>query len=207
MFLDLDATHVDGYQDGKDAGGLLSDDVSIYSDTEIELEHLAQINDAFDDCEPETMPESDVMEALLFPDEQPVAVFEELKNQVLETIFPVGHVLIETTGTNPGTTYGIGTWTATSDGRYLVGYKSGDADFGTGGATGGSKTHTHDVNPNSETSGGPSATTTVDTDGTGSTVAVASALHTHDTDISNTTSGDNSEIPSFQVFYVWERTA
>jgi microcystin-dependent protein len=44
--------------------------------------------------------------------------------------------------TNPNSLLGFGTWVAFGEGNVTVGYKSGDADFGTAGGTGGAKTHT-----------------------------------------------------------------
>lgn len=61
-----------------------------------------------------------------------------------------------------------------------------------GGVVSSENTHTHSVDPPSTTSGAPSATTTVDNDGGGSTVAVGSATHTHATDIAPFTSGAGS---------------
>lgn len=57
--------------------------------------------------------------------------------------FPVGSLFFTTlsAATNPLAILGYGTWSAYGSGQVLVGYKSGDADFGTVGATGGEKTH------------------------------------------------------------------
>lgn len=67
----------------------------------------------------------------------------------LAAVYPVGCLYFETTNTNPATTFSFGTWTAFGSGKVPVGYASGDPDFGTGGATGGSKTtniaHTHTI--------------------------------------------------------------
>lgn len=57
-------------------------------------------------------------------------------------------------------------------GRFLVGYKSGDADFGTLGGTGGAK---------SETTSAPSSTFVADT--VGAIQNTASEIHTHDVDV------------------------
>jgi hypothetical protein len=54
--------------------------------------------------------------------------------------FPVGSVFISTVATNPGTSLGYGTWLAVGEGQVLVGYKAGDPDFGTAGASVGAKT-------------------------------------------------------------------
>lgn len=63
-------------------------------------------------------------------------------NDIIDLIYPVGSIYTEITGTNPGTTFGRGTWTAFGTGRVLVGYDSGDTDFDTAEETGGAKTHT-----------------------------------------------------------------
>ena len=60
---------------------------------------------------------------------------------LLEAIYPVGSIFINTNGTNPGTFLG-GTWEAFGKGRVLVGQDTGDASFDTLGETGGEKTHT-----------------------------------------------------------------
>lgn len=75
-----------------------------------------------------------------------------------------------------GTTYGVGNGTTTFNvpdrrGRFPVGYKAGDADFGTLGGTGGAKT-------DDATTGGPSATFVADT--VGAIQNTASEVHTHD---------------------------
>jgi hypothetical protein len=122
-------------------------------------------------------------------------------------VWPIGSVFLSVVSTNPGTLLGYGTWSQIAIGQFLVGYKSGDADFGTVEGTGGSKTHTHSVDVGSTTSGAPSATETVDNDGAGSTVNVGSGAHTHDVDPASVTSGDNNNLPPFFVVYVWKRTA
>lgn len=59
----------------------------------------------------------------------------------LKAVYPIGSIYIETSGTNPGTTFGFGVWAAYGQGQVLVGYKSGDSNFGTAGTTGGEATH------------------------------------------------------------------
>ncbi len=73
---------------------------------------------------------------------------EEFFNQyatsddIINIIYPVGSIYISTVSTNPGTLFGVGTWTAFGAGRTLVGLDSGDSDFNTVEKTGGAKTHT-----------------------------------------------------------------
>lgn len=62
--------------------------------------------------------------------------------EVGKLLFPVGsYYLNETDSTNPATLLGFGTWVAV-EAVVPVGYKSGDADFGTAGTTAGANTKT-----------------------------------------------------------------
>ena len=66
---------------------------------------------------------------------------------LLEIVYPIGSVYTNYSDpTNPATLLGIGTWVAI-EGEVVVGFKSGDADFGTAGSAVGAKTssvaHTH----------------------------------------------------------------
>lgn len=58
----------------------------------------------------------------------------------LADVYPVGSIYISVVSTNPGTLFGIGTWTAFGTGRTLIGIDSGDTDFDTVEETGGAKT-------------------------------------------------------------------
>lgn len=61
---------------------------------------------------------------------------------ILAVIFPIGSTYCNVSNsTNPATLFGFGTWTALQA-IVLAGYKSGDANFGTAGATIGATTHT-----------------------------------------------------------------
>lgn len=83
--------------------------------------------------------------------------FDELANNILETVYPIGSIYTEITGVNPSTTFGFGTWSQFGAGRTLVGLDSEDSDFDTVEETGGTKTetlstsqipsHTHKVDP------------------------------------------------------------
>ena len=59
---------------------------------------------------------------------------------VADLIYPVGSIYTSTSSTNPGTTFGTGTWEAFGEGKVLVG-KASSGTFATAGSTGGSETH------------------------------------------------------------------
>lgn len=61
-------------------------------------------------------------------------------DDIINIIYPVGSIYISTVSTNPGTLFGVGTWTAFGAGRTLVGLDGGDSDFNTVEKTGGAKT-------------------------------------------------------------------
>ena len=122
-------------------------------------------------------------------------------------VWPVGSIFLTTVSTNPNTLLGFGTWTRIAEGQFLVGQKSGDPNFGAAENSGGSKTHTHNVDVGNTTSNGPSNTTTVDNNSDGSTTTVADNTHTHDVDPASVTSGNNSDLPPYFVIYAWKRTA
>jgi len=58
----------------------------------------------------------------------------------LANMYPIGCIYSETTGVNPATTFGFGTWVAFGAGRVLVGAGTSDATY-TAGVTGGESTH------------------------------------------------------------------
>jgi hypothetical protein len=64
-------------------------------------------------------------------------------SKIMELVYPVGSVVTLGVSTNPGTLYGVGTWTAI-EGRVIVGIsdEAGDGAFDTLNKTGGAKTHT-----------------------------------------------------------------
>jgi len=67
-------------------------------------------------------------------------IFDLFMPLIYAAIYRVGCVYTETTGVNPGTTFGVGTWVAYGQGKVLVG-KATSGTFGTAGATGGKETH------------------------------------------------------------------
>jgi hypothetical protein len=64
---------------------------------------------------------------------------------IIDLIYPVGRGFIDFTDTDYSNWLGL-TWERELLGVTPIGYKSGDADFGTIGKTGGEKTHTLTVN-------------------------------------------------------------
>lgn len=60
---------------------------------------------------------------------------------VLAAVYPIGSIYTETTGINPGITFGFGSWAAFGGGRVLIGAGTSDQVF-TAGATGGESNHT-----------------------------------------------------------------
>lgn len=60
----------------------------------------------------------------------------------IDQAWPVGAIYLSVSPTNPGTTFGFGTWEAFGAGRMPVGHDGGDADFDTAEETGGAKTTT-----------------------------------------------------------------
>lgn len=63
------------------------------------------------------------------------------QTNLIDTIYPVGSIYMSVSSTNPGTTFGVGTWTAWGEGRVPVGVAS-SGTFNTVEKTGGAETHT-----------------------------------------------------------------
>lgn len=133
-----------------------------------------------------------------------------IKQFITTQAFPVGAIYTNVTGTNPATELGYGTWSAFGAGQVLVGYKSGDSDFGTVLNTGGEKTHTltvsempshsHSIYAGSNGTGNPSV---APSSGTGQTINPAVSGYI------TSTGGDgaHNNLQPFIVVYYWQRTA
>lgn len=129
-----------------------------------------------------------------------------------QALYPVGCVYIETTGTNPATTFGFGTWVAYGAGQTLIGVGTSDQTF-TAGATGGESNHTlsasesglpshfHNYKFGSTAGGDGSAISTASTVGTQS--VETAIIHTT---AANASSSHNNLQP-YIVTYFWKRTA
>lgn len=145
-----------------------------------------------------------------------------------QAAYPVGSIYMNASnGTNPGTLLGFGTWVSLGEGRVLMGYKSGDALFGTAGNTGGSAdaivvSHTHTVTDPGHSHAPPSGknwvtdayyhdgpidgSATVGTDSDLSKANTASAT-TGISINSAGSSGTNANLAPYVVVYMWKRTA
>jgi len=62
--------------------------------------------------------------------------------EIVNAIYPVGHILMTENTANPVTYLGTGTWIPYGNGRVPVGIDSTQTEFDTIGKTGGEKTHT-----------------------------------------------------------------
>lgn len=128
--------------------------------------------------------------------------------------FPIGYLVFNETGTNPGTDFGYGTWAQIGQGQFLVGQNPADVDFDVAGEIGGAKTHTHDGHLDHTSAGththdahvqGRKGGTTNPQDIINSPVTHSSVGgHTHDTHSAHNTP---SHIPPYRVVYWFKRTA
>jgi Baseplate structural protein Gp10, C-terminal domain len=132
---------------------------------------------------------------------------QDIAATILGAAYPIGSVFLSVVSTDPNTLLGFGTWARIAEGQFLVGFKTGDADFDPVENVGGSKTHQHDVDVANATSTVNDTVETVDNNGDISTVDVAADGHTHDVDPASVSSGDNNNLPPFFVIYAWKRTA
>lgn len=159
----------------------------------------------------------------------PTAASGTYSTQIATTAFamaaayPVGSVYMNASdSTNPATLFGFGTWVALGEGRVLVGYKSGDALFGTAGNTGGSAdaitvSHTHSVTDPGHTHTSRQFepyynTADLSTPYGGRTFGyqdgVATSSATTGISISSAgSSGTNANLQPYLVVYMWKRTA
>ena len=95
---------------------------------------------------------------------------------LINLLYPVGSVYINATNnTNPGTLFGVGTWTAFGSGRMPVGFNAADPLFDAAEETGGSKDATLVSHNHTGTTGNQSADHAHYTSGT----TVSAGSHTH----------------------------
>ncbi len=145
----------------------------------------------------------------------------------LANVYPVGCIYTETTGVNPGTTFGFGTWSATGQGRVLIGNGSSDQAFAAG-ATGGESNHllssnempshthtvtdpghTHVENMSTGANNGVATIAQTINQSTASTVSTYSTA-SNTTGITNQNTGggaSHNNLPPYLVVYFWQRIA
>lgn len=154
----------------------------------------------------------------------------EVVQNIYLAIHPVGDIVFNTTGVNPGTLYG-GTWVAWGAGRVPVGFDGDDSAFNTSEKEGGSRyiqAHTHGISLTTASAGNHSHRV-VGIDGTnvsqnttlnrytmasGATTglngaAQANGAHTHkiNGDTESAGSGNQNNLQPYIVCYMWKRTA
>jgi hypothetical protein len=123
-------------------------------------------------------------------------------------VYPVGSIYLSVVSTNPGTLFGIGTWTAWGSGRVPVGLDSGQTEFDTVEETGGAKTHTlttgeipahtHPYGGTVKVNGGSSS---------GWSASGASMYNNTDTQANTGGDGAHNNLQPYIVCYMWKRTA
>lgn len=128
---------------------------------------------------------------------------------IMNLVYPVGSVVTLGVSTNPGTLFGVGTWTAI-EGKVIVGI-AGSGTFDTLDATGGAET----VTLTAAQSGVPAhthTTTVYDTDGVGNYFDASSGSGgTGTATVSANSAANASEahtnLQPYIVKYVWQRTS
>ncbi|WP_438979587.1 phage baseplate protein [Polynucleobacter sp.] len=126
-------------------------------------------------------------------------------------VYPIGSVYIsKTDNRNPNIILGVGVWSAV-DGKALFGYKSGDADFGAAGGTGGNKnlSLTMTVESRTSSSGGQAAPIT---EAITANNTFSGYMNTGDRAIADDIDlrfklSQEKILPPYDTFYIWERTA
>lgn len=123
---------------------------------------------------------------------------------LLDSIYPIGSIYINTTGTNPSTFLG-GTWESFGNGRVLVGQDTNDTDFDTLLETGGSKKlqeHTHNITANVYANVGAYGYAGINT------------IMTNDNNLAQRTgttsaagTGNSGNLQPYIVVSIWKRTA
>lgn len=143
---------------------------------------------------------------------------------LLGLVYPLGCIYTETTGVNPGTTFGFGTWVAFGAGRVLVGNGNSDQVFSAG-STGGESNHllsstempshthtdsghTHTVGDGSGFVSGGATGSAASVTQTGAAFRVNVNTTSSSAVLSNTGGGSShNNLQPYIVVYFWQRTA
>jgi hypothetical protein len=129
--------------------------------------------------------------------------------EALAAVYPVGAIYIETTGVNPATTFGFGTWTAFGAGRTLIGVGTSDAAYAAG-ATGGESTHLLTIPEMPAHDHDPTRRYLTPDANNGTASASGAATWSADTaEVTTSTGGGGSHnnLPPYIVTYFWKRAA
>ena len=135
--------------------------------------------------------------------------------EFVDAIYPVGSVYINaTSGTNPNTLLGHGTWVVFGAGRVPVGIDSSDTDFDTAEETGGSKEHTLTVDElpaHSHDSNGTADRVQMGTDNGVSYAGYTTGSKPYGPTTWSTASTGNGDahnnLQPYIVVHMWKRTA
>lgn len=138
-------------------------------------------------------------------------VFDDSTNSIILTdavAWPVGSIFMSTLSSNPTAILGYGTWAAFGQGQVPVGFKAGDPDFGTGGQTGGEKTHTLTIPemPSHTHTQAVSANPTVGTEGSMGSDGPSDDAFVGETQITGA-SGAHNNLQPYVVVFMWLRTS
>ena len=135
-----------------------------------------------------------------------------LATTALGRIYPIGCIYTETTGSNPNTTFGFGTWVAFGGGRVLIGNGTSDQTF-TSGTTGGESNHTLTTNELASHSHGQVIDSSYNAGSGGSPTHYAqnnTGANTAGSGFATLATGGgigHNNLPSYIVVYFWNRTA
>jgi hypothetical protein len=128
---------------------------------------------------------------------------------MMNLIYPIGFVVTLGVSTNPGTLFGVGTWTAIA-GKVIVGIDATQTEFDTLDETGGEKTHLL----TSAESGLPAHNHSLATynDGTSGNVAKSASANNPTGGVTGTnTAADaasaHNNLQPYQVKYIWQRVS
>jgi hypothetical protein len=140
----------------------------------------------------------------------------------LQALHPVGSIYTSTSATNPGTSFGFGTWVAFGAGRVLIGDGGGFSAGATGGSADAvlvSHTHTATVTDSGHSHAAPNGANFLTsqaqlsfTSSGGNTINNSNtntATATTGISVSNSTegvSGTNANLQPYVVVYMWNRT-
>jgi len=128
---------------------------------------------------------------------------------IINTIYPVGHILMTENSANPNTYLGVGTWVAYGAGRVPVGIDGTQTEFNAIGKTGGTTKHTLSIEelPNHTHGYYYPSNTTVGREG--GVVAEDTAKGTSYTTLQTSAIGlgqAHNNLSPYVVCYMWKRT-